>query len=99
MQKIKGERDDTWRYTYGDFDYHADSEYPGRRFVCASKTSLNKCRATVLVKNGFATLRRAHSHPPPGTRITRPANEALKKLADEQFHFTPREVMNEVFNQ
>ncbi|KAK0174244.1 hypothetical protein PV327_011111 [Microctonus hyperodae] len=36
--------------------YHADTNYPGRRFVCASKTSLTWNRATAaIIKNGVVT--------------------------------------------
>ncbi|KAK0077209.1 hypothetical protein PV326_010204 [Microctonus aethiopoides] len=99
MEKVDGERGGTFVYEYDGFWYHADTDYPGRRFVCTAKTLLCRCKATALVKNGVVTVRRVHSHPPPQTRIRRPAMKDLKKLVKEQIQLAPRDVMNRVSNQ
>ncbi|KAK0159493.1 hypothetical protein PV327_011057 [Microctonus hyperodae] len=90
MQKINGGRQGTWLYIYDGYTYHADSEYPGRRFVCSSKTTVTRCKTTALIKNGVVTVRKNHLHSRPQTLITRPAMKELKTLAQSNLQLTPQ---------
>ncbi|KAK0166162.1 hypothetical protein PV328_004607 [Microctonus aethiopoides] len=97
MECFEGERDRTTRYEYRGFWYHADTNYPGRRYVCASKTVQNKCSVSVLVKNGIVEVRRKHTHPPPKSQKTHLATKQMKILAINELDLSPSDIMNRVF--
>ncbi|KAK0072194.1 hypothetical protein PV325_011751 [Microctonus aethiopoides] len=97
MQELDGERRGTTKYEYGDFLYHADANYPGRRYVCASRTSVNKCNVSVLDKNGIVQVRRKHTHQPPKSLKTHEATQKIKILARNELDLSPSDIMNRVF--
>ncbi|KAK0072329.1 hypothetical protein PV325_011544 [Microctonus aethiopoides] len=99
MIRLKGDRDNTFKYRYQEYDFHEDKNYPGRRYVCAGRTTLGKCPVSALVRDDVVRLSSEHNHIPPITHITRPATRRMKELAKEHLHTSPRLIINDAFNE
>ncbi|KAK0076715.1 hypothetical protein PV326_010576 [Microctonus aethiopoides] len=99
MEKHRGSRPGSAVYKHNEFLYHADTNYRGRRFVCIHKTSKRPCRVSALCDiKGDVTLSGQHNHRENSKLLIKKwATSALKKLAREKIHLSPREVINRVF--
>lgn len=100
MEKFDGKRVGSAVYVYKKFLYHADARYPGRRFVCINTKAVKPCRASALMHNGVVTITRELNHESNDEKMKKKwAMDALKKLAPEELHLSPRNIMNPVFRE
>ncbi|KAK0166651.1 hypothetical protein PV327_004143 [Microctonus hyperodae] len=76
-----------------------DGERGGRRCVCAARTTLPRCNASIIVKNGVPTSMRKHCHAPPTSHIKQSANKAIKLLSTKNLHMTPRAILNKTYKE
>ncbi|KAK0162392.1 hypothetical protein PV327_006172 [Microctonus hyperodae] len=100
MNQYCGSRAGSVVYEYKNFVYHADSKYPGRRFVCLWKTAKIQCRTSALVDKGVVYVSHEHNHGENFSAIVKKrAIDALKNTARKDLLPTPHTIINEVFKE
>lgn len=100
MQQLGGSRDGTAKYLYKNFLFHVDTNYRGRRYLCAQRQSVEyQCPVSAIVEDDIVYLSGAHNHPTATLHLKEPARNLLKELAINDLLASPHDLINTVYER
>ncbi|KAK0161544.1 hypothetical protein PV327_010003 [Microctonus hyperodae] len=98
MERVQGQRLNSFRYRYDGYLYHEDTHQRGVRYTCAAR--LHKdiyCKVVAIVKNNVVTIKNGqHKHGRPVLDVKEPGTRKLQRLA-KKLILVPDQIIDRVF--